>query len=250
MKTRIKILSLALLSALSLMALSAATAYAVEGETEGKLTVGGTEIPVGEEVPVEGTAGAGKLLVPGLGLTVECSSAVATGKLTNIETTNLRHAHGSIHILYSGCKVAGSAVCKVYETAEDRDKKVNAEHILATALLLYLGKIKLANGTVHLVFTASPLAGSKLFTKLFLTKSTGGCTLPSENEITGTTAFNLNTGMTEAKEHSLEPASEEEEKTLGVAGLKYGAEPARLDEGVAKAVLTGAKFAGKEWSLK
>ena len=133
----LKILGLSLLAVLGLMAVSAAGAQA-----EGKFLIEGKDVstlPLKTEL-VTGTAAAGKLLVPGLALTIECT-------LGDIDGTLEAEGMALVKVLFLGCKVEGNKFCKVYPTEADRNAKTNVEDLTATGL----GLLKLMGGKHYLL---------------------------------------------------------------------------------------------------
>jgi hypothetical protein len=239
MRHTVKLLGLALLAAVSVMALTAVAAQA-EGELfVNKVKVGSSETAI----EGTGTAGKGKLKVPGLGITFECEkgSAAASGG-------NLTVAHGLILVTFEECKVAGNSFCKVYPTAADRTAKTNVGKIPAHALFLWLKR--LAGPIDH--WLLKPILPSGFFTQIFLTKSAEGCTLPPENTVTGETAGKIPSPTTEATEHEIQDITSAEEATLTAEGMKvglfYGAEPSELEGTNVKGKLTGTNL-GKPFSV-
>ncbi len=218
-----KILGLALLAALCAMALTAVAAQAA-----GELKVEGKTLAESEEATLEGTGGKGKLLEPSLGVEIECTSAAAKVKGKNVKS--MGHFHGTVHVLFAGCKVVGNSFCKIYPTEADRTAKTNVELILASALVL-VKTVALEGGVSDYLVLAEQLLGTPRppLTTLYLTKA-GGCTLGANKTLTGTAAFKVLSANTEAKEHTLGDITEKEEKELGVS-LSFGAEPVTLDEG-------------------
>ncbi len=226
----LKVLGLALVAAISVMAVTAVAAQAANQVViETKVETAETEL--------EGTGGKGKLLVPALTLELECTTGKIKGKGKNTAGSDF---HGTAHILFHGCLVIGNKFCKVYPTAADRTAKTNAGLLLAEGLALII-----TSGASRYV-KASQI-GAAPFSTIFLTKAAEGCTLPAENTVTGTAAFKIDTFGTEALEHELLDITPAEETTLGVA-LKYGENPATLDEGNGSGKLVGA-FLGKKFSV-
>lgn len=236
MKHGLKALGLALLAAISVMALTAAGAQA----SNAMIIEGSEKTAETTEVKLEGTSTAGKLLVPAIGLELECGNSEIEGAGKNITEESLLHFHGTIHILFHLCIVIGNKFCKVYPTATDRTNKTNAGLLLIKVLWLFR-----TSGTSH-YFLAQQIGASPI-TTIFLSKSTEGCTLPPENTVTGSAAYKIDNPTTEAVEHEVLDITPAEESTLGVS-LSYGANPASLDEGTAKGHLVGT-FLGKKFSV-
>jgi hypothetical protein len=259
MRHGIKILGLALVAALSLMAV---TAVAAQAETEKNVfLVGGSQFAENTMESASGTGAAGKLKASN-GLEIECeSSAALAGTLpegTFIENIKdeggVLRGHGKIKVLYHGCKVVGNKFCTIYPTQKDLEGKTNAGHITATALFLLLLRSK-----IHFLWLLGlPIKNAKgeieeEFTSVFY----GGelCTLPTPTKITGHTAAALPTALTQGVNQTIEavtPAEEKEiveaDKTMTVT-LFYGKETATLSGGAVKdAHLTGGNK-GKTWGV-
>jgi hypothetical protein len=260
MRHGIKILGLALVAALSLMAV---TAVAAQAETENNVfLVGGSQLAEGTMESVAGTGAVGKLKTPN-GMEVECEGSaaetVALPEGTFIENIKdeggkLR-GHGKIKVLYHGCKVVGDKFCTIYPTQKDLEKETNKGHITATALFLLLLRSK-----IHFLWLLGlPIKNGKgevveeEFTSVFY----GGvlCTLPSPTKITGHTAAALPTALTQSVNQTIEAVTPAEEKAIVEADklmtvtLIYGKETATLSGGAMKdAHLTGGNL-GKMWGV-
>lgn len=222
-------LALALMAALGLMAITAAAAQA-----EGKLRIEGKVLEEGKTVEGEGEGAAGKLLVPGLGITFECKRL-----LIHFNGGNLPHWHFLILHLYHECLVVGNKFCTIYPTAADRTAKTNAGLWFWHFLWLY----RRFNSADYFVATQE---GAEPLSTVYL--GGAGCTLPAETAITGSFAVKLPNSKTEAVNHEDVDITEAEEKELKVA-IKYGAESASLDEGNSTNLhLIGAEL-GKKFSL-
>jgi hypothetical protein len=216
-----------MIAAISLMVVTATGAQA-----EAKLRVEGKVLAEGEKVEIAGSGGLWRFLVPGLGLTIHCTSADFKGTTNNTSTDS----HGTTHILYHGCTVVGNKFCQIYPTSADRAAKTNAGLLLATGLSLTGGSL----GRRILRWAGLP------FATIYYTIG-GGCALPSQTEVSGSIAFEISSPSTESISHGINDISEADEKTFGVA-LFYGKEPATFDEGNVSASLLGA-FLNKKWSL-
>jgi hypothetical protein len=236
MKQGMKMLGLALLAVLSIMAV-----IAVGAQAAGQLRIEGKVLAESEEAELEGTGGKSKLLVPGLGLTVECESSLLKVTTSNW-LTFAKLIHGTHHQVSHGCVIVGAKNCTIYPTEEDLTNKTNAGLLLSISLQKL---ILLSNPTRHyLVFEPISIPG---FLKWFFL---GGvfCTLPEEIEVTGETAVKFANATTEEVEHGMEDITATEEAELGVEGLSFNEEPAEIDGGSSKVKLVG-KFAGKKYSL-
>lgn len=235
----IKILGLSLLTALGLMAVTASAAHAASGD----FTLKGqtfTSLSITEKT-VLGTAAAGELLVPGIGLAIGCTGGTFSGSAL---------AGGVVHgtILFSGCIVLGSdKFCKTYETEANHIAKTNPGNLTAGGL----GLILLHKGEHYVVFLGHP------FSTVWINGT--GCTLPLNNTVSGTVAFKLPSALTVggAVVQPIENVPNENElhalglllnpTLLGLGylhlGLFYGNEPAHVDDGNATADLsTGEKW--------
>jgi hypothetical protein len=229
MRRSIELLVLALLAALSMMAVAATGAQA-----EGEFRIEGTALAEGEEAELEGTGGASKLSVPGLKLTIECGSVLLKAKVKNIKIGIFRHAHAEHHVLRHTCAPIGLPSCTIYPTEADLISKTNAGLLLSSTL-----RLNRLFGIFHyLVYKVSE--------RFFF----GGvaCTLPEEAEITGETAVKFGSAKTEAVEHTMEDITSTEEKELKLSGLFFGEQPAELSGDNTSVKLVG-KFAGKKYSL-
>jgi hypothetical protein len=227
MRKGIKILGLSLVAALSMMAVTAAGAQAA-----GELKVNGAVLGAGLEAEISGTGAEGQLLVPGLGLTILCTSGLILIKVGNLANM----AHGTAHVLYHGCHVVGDKFCKIYPTHLDRLMKTNAGLILATGLGLVI-----VNGGRHFA-----VASAASFTNILYTEEEG-CTLPSETEVGGSAGFRIDTPTTESTSHQVLDINSTEEGEIGVS-LLYGEEPSTIDGGNATGSLVGT-YAGLNFSL-
>jgi hypothetical protein len=230
MRRDIKLLSLALLAALSLMVVTAAGAQA-----EGEFRVEGKALAEGEEAETEGSGGASKLSVPALKLTIECGSVLLTAKVKNVKFGPFRHAHAEHHVMRHTCVPIGwEKVCSIYPTEEDRAKGTNAGLLLSFTLRLD----RLFLFWHYLVY--------KVAERFFF----GGaeCALPETAEITGETAVKFGNATTEATEHTMEDITATEEKELELKGLSFNGKPAELSGDNTTVKLVG-KFAGQKYSL-
>ncbi len=229
MRRNITLLGLALLAALSMMAVTAAGAQA-----EGEFRIAGKALAEGEEAELEGTGGSSKLSVPNLKLTIECGSVLLKAKVRNVQIGPFRHAHAEHHVMRHTCHVVGSTACTIYPTEEDLEKSTNAGLLLS--FTLQLDRLFLFwHYWVYKVSERFFYGGAK-------------CTLPEEAEITGETAVKFGNATEEATEHTMEDITATEEKELELSGLRYGSEPAELSGDSTTAKLVG-KFAGKKYSL-
>ena len=237
MRSGLKVFGLVLLAAVSMMAVTAAIAQA-----EGELRVNGKVVEKGVEVPGEATGGEGKLFVPGLELTIVCSSTHVTGTITN-EPALMGKAQGT----FSGCEVEENSFCTIYPTEEDAEEETNAGIISATALFLYLGR----NGSV-VYFRSEPLPAQSKYAEWFY----GGlfCALPESTEVSGIGVAKSPGGGEESVTHELadlsaaEESAYAEETEMGDIGLFYGEEPAEIIGGSVSGGLTG-EYKGQKFSV-
>lgn len=230
MRLDMKALGLALLVALSMMAVGAAGAQA-----EGEFRVEGKALAEGEEAELEGVGGESKLSVPSLSLTIVCSSVLLKAKVKNVKIGIFRHAHAEHHVLRHTCFPIGlEKSCSIYPTEEDFVNKTNAGLLLSSTLRLN----RLFGFFHYLVFKSSE--------RFFF----GGvfCPLPEEAEVAGETAVKFGNATTEATEHTMEDITATEEKELKLPGLSFNGEPAELSGDNTSVKLVG-KFAGKKYSL-
>lgn len=225
MRREIKIVGLALLAALSLMAVTAAGAQA-----EGEFRVEGKVLKEGEVAEGEGTGGASKLSVPALKLTIECGSTLLKATFKNFIT----HAHAEHHLLRHTCIPIGWEACSIYPTEEDLLKGLNSGLLLSSELYLIV-----LFGKFH--YWVLKLVERFFFGGVF-------CTLPKEVEIKGETAVKFGNATTEATEHTMEDITAEEEKELKLPGVTFNGEPAEWSGGNTAVKLVG-KLAGKKYSL-
>lgn len=194
-------LTLTLLVALALAALSPAAASAAEsprwliaGQGLSELELGSESLS-GELAP-ESTA---KLAVPALGVTIACGSAVlAEGA---IESTD----KGTLALAFSECAAEGAKACTVSSfTAKAK------------------GVLKLHAGKVYAVF--EPKEGANF---AVIMTSGGECVLPKENTLTGSFAAPVKIDEEEA-EQAVAPVTGEATLALLGVGLKFGKQPATL----------------------
>jgi len=218
----IKILGLSLLAAVSVMAVTAA------GSQAANFRINGAALTANETVA--GTGAEGELLVPGLGLKINCTSSAIAGTL---ELAGMAKAV----VTFSTCTVLENKFCTVYPTALDREKQTNKGKLVADGL----GQLQL-DEKVHYLKVEGLTVGGVLqpFTTVYF--GGAGCTLPQPNDIGGTTSFKLPTALTESVNQSLSVVeTEAEEKLFGAVGLTYGKEPASIMGGaVTNLHLTGA----------
>ena len=229
MRQGIKLLGLALLAALSMMAVTA-----VGAQAEGEFRVEGKALAEGEEAELEGTGGESTLSVPGLGLKFNCTITLLFARVRNINLGIFRHAHAEHHVLRHSCVVVGNKLCTIYPTEEDRAKGTNAGLLLSKTL--YLERLFLFWHYWVYAATERFFFGGKL------------CALPAEAKITGETAVKFGNATTEATEHTMEDITATEEKEIGLKGLFFNEEPAELSGDNTTVKLVG-KFAGKKFSL-
>jgi hypothetical protein len=230
MRRNIKLLGLALLAALSLMAVTA-----VGAQAEGEFRIEGKALAEGEEAELEGTGGASKLSVPGLKLTIECGSVLLKSKVKNVKIGFFKHAHAEHHVLRHTCFPIGwEKSCSIYPTEEDRAKGTNSGLLLSFTLRLN----RLFLFWHYLVYKETE--------RFFF----GGaeCALPKEAKITGETAVKFGNATTEATEHTMDDITATEEKELKLEGLFFNGEAAELSGDNTSVKLVG-KFAGKKYSL-
>jgi hypothetical protein len=204
-------------------------------QAEGHFAIDGTPITANESV--EGEGGLGKLLVPGFGLTLHCTSSKIKGTIQPGGTATAL-------VLFHGCSVEGNKFCTVYPTEKDLEKETTPKLIHATGT----GYLYLHEGQHYLIVKG--LGEAEEFSNIYL--GGPGCPLPEVNEVTGLTAFLLPDALEKKVNHSITAATAEDEALLEELGvvldLKYGGEPALLDEGTATNLhLTGANQ-GEPWS--
>lgn len=225
MRREMKLLGVALLAALSLMAVTAAGAQAEkEFRVEGKI------LKEGEAAEAEGTGGASKLSVPGLKLTIECGSTLLKATFKNFPT----FAHAEHHLVRHNCIPIGWESCSIYPTEEDLAKGLNSGLLLSSELYLVV-----LFGKFH--YWVLTVTERFFFGGVF-------CTLPKEVEIKGETAVRFGNATTEAAEHTMEDITATEEKELKLPGVTFNGEPAEWSGGNTAVKLVG-KFAGKKYSL-
>jgi hypothetical protein len=221
-----KILGLSLMAALGLMAF---TAVGAQAEVSAKVLVLHAEL----EASVTATGLLGRLLVPALKLEIHCEkSTVPSGTVLK---------DGIIHIvvLFELCL----KIFKYNTTTGALEEELSAclisnggekHHITATFLLRAL----LHKGVVYGI--AEGTGEEKLFTEVkFKECAVTGAAV----KIKGTYGLEVTQG--EQVELLLTPGSSALQTLLGTA-LKFGANPAFIDEGVAHATLTGAHL-GCKW---
>jgi len=234
----IKILGLSLLAAISVMAVSAAAAQAAHFAIEG------TPLAAGDSETVAGTGVEGELLVPGIGLNINCTSSAFTGTL-------LPAGAADASVLFSGCTVLGNKFCKIYENEANMNAKTNAGNILATGT----GELHLHEGQHYLIVKG--VGAEEIFTTVYFNTAAEGCNLGGLSMvIKGLTALVLPTGLTNLVNQTIAPLTAADDLLLNgsAAGqlnlkliFKFGNEPARLDGGeITNAHLTG-KRVGQKW---
>jgi len=244
MRHGIKILGLTLMAAIGMMAVAATAANA-----EGSIFVNGAEAGTTEtSVQGEVTSASFKLVIPGLGITIQCKKGTGNFAGGNLGLTK-GHLHGLLLVLSEECSAVGSALCKIYPTEADRTSKTNAGKIHSHVLFLFL---KFAGATVF-TFAQPILPGEPaLISSFFFTKGEG-CVLPSNNLITGTAGGKTPEGTTELTEHEVNDLSIADEEALAKEemsiGMLEGKERVEVVESTAKGHLTGAN-AGKKFSIK
>ncbi len=231
MRANMKVLGLALLAALCMMAVTAAAAQA-----EGEFRVEGKALAEGEEAELEGVGGASELSVPSLGITIHCGSVLLKAKVRNINLGIFRHAHAEHHVLRHTCFLWElEEVCTIYPTKEDLVKETNGGLLLSSTLRL------------NRLFLFSHYLVYKVTEKFFF----GGVECPFTElpaEITGETATKFGNATTEATEHTMEDVTAKEEKELKLTGLFFDEKPAEFSGDNTSVKLVG-KFAGKKYSL-
>lgn len=236
MRNGMKVLGLALLASISMMAVTAAAAHA-----EGEIRVEGKVLGSGEnEFEYTGEGGASKFKVPGLGLTIACTSSK-----WNSHGGNLPHLHGLVLRLRHGCNIEGVKTCTIYPTEEDLLNKTNGGLIHLHALELWLRR---RNGRSY--YRISDILGQGIHARIYY----GGalCSLPKETDITGVGVIAVPEDTVEAVQHEyvdVSPAEESELISEGMTdiGLKYGKESLEVEDGSVKGGLVG-KFEGKKFS--
>lgn len=269
----LKILGLAVMAALGLMAFTATSALAAnlnvidEPETgeAGFFLSEGVERPKGLTTEtISGTAGPGKLLIPAKNAEIACENAfLETGAFIENEYENWKtgvmkkggHGHGTV--LFLNCKVweinAAAELVKELTACTNALPALAAEptnhHITAKGLLL----LKRHEGSTYVV--AEPLVNSKAgaeanekLTSAFTTLKFGGtCSLPETVNITGGVVAKASAtdSVTQVLNVDTFSAAGKTEQTLLGAKLKFGASEAFI-QGEAKATLSGAG-AGLNW---
>jgi hypothetical protein len=228
MKQGIKVLGLACLAMLSLMAIAGGSAQA-----ENALVIEGKVVPEGKKVEIEAVGSGYKSLVPGLGLTLECGSAEIIGTAENVGSGEAAHAVGKGKLLAHECIMVGSK-CIIYPTEEDFINETNPGLVVGSSGTIYVESI---GSERYLKGSAS---GTVYHGGVF-------CTLPEESEIVGSAAGKIVEATTEAVEHTVTDITEKEEKELGVAAF-FGEEPLFIDQGTASGKLIG-KFEGQKFSV-
>jgi hypothetical protein len=227
MRRDIKLIGLALLAALSLMAVTA-----VGAQAEGEFRVEGKVLKEGEVAEGVGTGGASKFTVPSLGLTIECSSVLLEAFYSNIPFV---HAKAKHHWMHHFCFVEGAKeVCTIYPTEADLTKETFG------GLLLSL------NEFLSRLFLFSHYWVYKYVEKFYF----GGeeCPFPEVGEITGESAIKFGSATTEATSHVMEDVTKKEEEELKLTGLFFNGKPAEMSGGNTTVKLVGA-LAGKKYSL-
>lgn len=223
---------LALLASLSLVATVTSAAQAGEFRI---LKIKFTSLGVAAEEFL-GAIAAGKLLVPGLGITISCAGGVLTGTALLGGTVHAR-------ALFNGCFVEGNKFCKLYETKLKKEMNEGAGNIEA----LGLGELLLHNGE-HYVKFESTLA--EALATIFMTRSSLGCALPLEELVTGAVVFKLPKAL---EELLLQPTETVPQATLEKLFpnfiLRYGNQIAWLDGGAASAHLAGI-FKDDLWGME
>jgi hypothetical protein len=208
----LKVLGLSLLTALGLMAVTAGVAQAAEFIHE-DMTFSSLNITSEQ---VEGSIGAGELLVPGLGLKIHCES----GHVKNAKVYLGGKAEASV--LFLGCKVLENTKCTVYEKELETPGAIEASGV---------GKLVLHNNKHYLV------AESDEFARVFIHGDK--CLLPLENLVDGSVALELEKALTlNLKDQPISDISKSDDELLGVQ-LFFGEELAEIDGGLGTAHLSG-----------
>jgi hypothetical protein len=232
----IKVLGLSLIAALGLMAFMASAAQAGEFKvTNGSPETTGTFTAKGiASETVSGTVAEGKLLVPGLPLTIKCTGGNASGTVL---------LGGVVHatILFTGCFAEGAeGTCKPYETKALMEE--NAAGPRGNILASGLGEIILMEGK-HYILVES--AKETPFSTIYWQRL---CSQPLETKIFGSTVFFAPNALTQLVNQTLSTIPQAELETLFPNDkLFYGTQAAWLDGGgTTNAALTGANV-GKKW---
>jgi hypothetical protein len=226
-----KVFGMSLMVAIGLMMVMAAAAQAGEFRLNGQTFA---NLGLAQET-FSGESGAGKLLVPGLSLTIECTSGDVTG---------IAFRGGTVlaNVLFLGCKVAGNLFCKVYPTEADRNAKIGAGDITAVGK----GPLLLMGGKHYLLAEEDGQA----FTLIWFSKASEGCTLNSGECVTGSTALEIEDALVNQQLHSARPLTQAEIEALYPADLlSYGNQRAWLDGGLTTVHLSGAN-ANANWSAE
>jgi len=229
-KRMARTLCLTLLAALGLIALTASAAYAGEFRVAGKTF---TEAGIEEETAT-GTGGSITLTSSG-GVKLTCST-VDYGKVTWLKKGDI-HAN---NVKTLGCSIAGNEACEVFPTEKDAENKTNAKTLTVTAD----GRLVLS-GTSHYIELVG-LGAEKLVMKVYLVGAS--CSLPKESKVTGSTAFELPSALTEWSQQPMKMTKPETAKLLGVQ-LFFNKETATLSANEASLELSGAN-AGKTWGAE
>jgi hypothetical protein len=228
---QLKLLCL-LLASLAFCGVAASAAQAGEFGING--TAFALLVPPLPEESISGNSGAGKLLVPGLSLTIACTSSDISGKV-------FRGGTALVTALFLGCSVEGNKFCKVYPTAADKFAKTNAGDITALAK----GPILLHNSLHFILFEED----SAVLSTVFYSSASEGCGLLSGETITGKTVVELTDLLVNKPEHQFEQLHEAEIKALFPSDtIKYGNQAAWLDGGIGGVHLSGAAHLNANWS--
>jgi hypothetical protein len=232
-KHAIKILGLSLMAALGLTAFMAVGAQAT---TTVPINVKGSSTLA---APLLGTVLLGRLLVPALKLEIHCEKGTVSG---TVNPASLPAGQALVEVLYEEClkifkyNTVTLALEEELSSCLIETTGLTAHHIKAVAKLLGL----LHNGTVYAI--AHGDLPEDVFTEIkFKNCAVTGATV----KIKGLYAFEVEPNSGEQVKLLLKPGNAALQTLLGGA-LKFGANPAFIDEGVAHAELTGT-HAGVVW---
>lgn len=223
-------LCLALLAALSSIALTASAAHAGEFRVGGK-TFEGAGIKEETAVGIGGT----------IAFTVSGGPKLVCSTTHYSKVTWLRGGDVDANaVTVLGCSVSGSEACEVYPTEKDAENKTNAKTITGSA-----GGRLVLSGTGKYVELVG-IGAEKLLMKVYFVGAL--CSLPKESKITGSTIFEMPTALKEWSKQPMKMVPPETAKSLGVQ-LFLNGEPASLSANEASLELTGAN-AGKQWGAE
>jgi hypothetical protein len=241
MRHGLKLFGVAMLAALSLMAVSAVGAQASE------FWLNGTEfnkVPLNEE-SIDGTFGGGDLLTAG-GLEIGCTDAVVD---PTAGAKVIAGGTAKIALLFNGCKVLNNKFCFVYEDLKEAgvlSTLLGKEHILATADGTI---IKHTDGKHYLLLQG--LGKGLIFTEFDIHGEL--CPINQLVVIHGSTVVRLPDGLTEQPNHevvTVEPGELGEGHLFPKDQLFLGEEKAHLKGGIKGSVHLSGPHKNENWSVK